>query len=202
MPARKTTEQFIENSIKIHGDTYDYSKVEYVSNKVKVCIICKEHGDFLQTPNDHIGGHGCRKCSVENHFNYNMKDCFLESNKNVPVDFYVINLFSETESFIKVGISREVTKRHRNIKTKSGYNIECLLIFPSTVEESTFIEKTILHDLRKLYRYTPFVKFPGYKECLSDNSKEEILEKLKTIIVNNYNKSTVVCKILDYEYGR
>ena len=35
-----------------------------------------------------------------------------------------------------------------------------------------------------------------------DNSKEEILEKLKTIIVNNYNKSTVVCKILDYEYGR
>lgn len=63
MPARKTKEQFVETSLSIHGNKYDYSKVEYKSNKNKVCIICPTHGEFMQTPNDHIGGHNCRKCS-------------------------------------------------------------------------------------------------------------------------------------------
>ena len=46
----------------IHGDTYDYSKVEYIKNKIKVDIICKIHGVFSQTPSDHKAGKGCMKC--------------------------------------------------------------------------------------------------------------------------------------------
>ena len=30
---------FIERSIKVHGDKYDYSKSEYVASTEKVCII-------------------------------------------------------------------------------------------------------------------------------------------------------------------
>jgi hypothetical protein len=51
---RKTTEQFIEESKQIHSDKYDYSKVEYKNAGEKVIIICKEHGEFLQTPNSHL----------------------------------------------------------------------------------------------------------------------------------------------------
>ena len=29
----------------------------------KVCIICPEHGEFWQTPNKHLLGHKCPKCS-------------------------------------------------------------------------------------------------------------------------------------------
>ena len=60
-------EDFIKKARKVHGDKYDYSKVEYVNSKTKVCIICSEHGDFWQTPNDHLGVHscGCPKCSNE-----------------------------------------------------------------------------------------------------------------------------------------
>lgn len=44
---RKTKEQFIADAIAVHGDKYDYSKVDYQGNKVKVCIICPKHGEFL-----------------------------------------------------------------------------------------------------------------------------------------------------------
>ena len=59
----KKTENFIETARKIHGDKYDYSKVEYINNSTKVCIICPEHGEFWQTPNKHLSGCGCPKCA-------------------------------------------------------------------------------------------------------------------------------------------
>lgn len=57
-----TSRKFIEKAKNIHGDRYDYSKVEYINSKTKVCIICKEHGEFWQTPNHHLRGVGCPSC--------------------------------------------------------------------------------------------------------------------------------------------
>ncbi len=56
------TESFIAKSLKVHGNKYDYSKSTYVKAKEKVEIICKEHGSFLMTPNNHHSGKGCPKC--------------------------------------------------------------------------------------------------------------------------------------------
>lgn len=56
------TEEFIEKARKVHGNKYDYSKVEYINSKTKVCIICPEHGEFWQTPSIHLRS-GCYKCS-------------------------------------------------------------------------------------------------------------------------------------------
>lgn len=63
MSKKLTTEEFIERAKKVHGDKYDYSKVEYVNNSTNVCIICHEHGEFWQTPANHLRGKGCIKCS-------------------------------------------------------------------------------------------------------------------------------------------
>lgn len=60
------TKEFIEKAKKIHGDKYDYSKVEYVHNKLKVCIVCPKHGEFWQQASVHIHGHGCPKCAQTN----------------------------------------------------------------------------------------------------------------------------------------
>ena len=60
---RLTNKEFIEKAKNVHGDKYDYSKVEYVNNRTKVCIICPEHGEFWQTPNMHLNGQKCPKCS-------------------------------------------------------------------------------------------------------------------------------------------
>lgn len=61
----KNTEQFIEEARKVHGDKYGYSKVEYIGNHVKVCIVCPKHGEFWQEPNNHLSGYGCKKCAAE-----------------------------------------------------------------------------------------------------------------------------------------
>lgn len=61
---KKTTEEFIEQAKAIHGNRYDYLKTEYQGCKKKVCIICKEHGEFWQTPDNHINNkQGCPKCA-------------------------------------------------------------------------------------------------------------------------------------------
>ena len=60
---KKTTEQFIKEAIRLHGNKYDYSKVVYKNSYSKVIIICPIHGEFLQTPNEHLHGHGCPICA-------------------------------------------------------------------------------------------------------------------------------------------
>lgn len=61
---KKTTEEFIKESKKVHGDKYDYSKVEYSNNITKVCIVCPIHGEFWQIPKQHLRGQGCPKCGL------------------------------------------------------------------------------------------------------------------------------------------
>lgn len=63
---RLTNEEFIEKAKLIHEDKYDYSKVNYINTSTKVCIICPEHGEFWQTPNNHLFGAGCPVCPESN----------------------------------------------------------------------------------------------------------------------------------------
>lgn len=58
-----TTETFIEKARLVHGDIYQYDKVSYGrNNRIPVTITCKKHGDFIQTPMDHLQGCGCSDC--------------------------------------------------------------------------------------------------------------------------------------------
>lgn len=60
------TEEFIIDARKVHGDLYDYSKVNYIKSIQKVEIICPKHGSFFVTPNNHISKKvGCPLCSRE-----------------------------------------------------------------------------------------------------------------------------------------
>ena len=58
----KSTEKFIENAKKVHGDKYDYSKTVYINSRSKVTIVCPEHGEFEQEANSHLCRKGCPKC--------------------------------------------------------------------------------------------------------------------------------------------
>lgn len=57
-----TQEEFIDKAVSVHGDKYDYSLVEYVRARSKVRIICKLHGEFLQSPAEHKDGGVCPEC--------------------------------------------------------------------------------------------------------------------------------------------
>lgn len=60
----KNTEIFIEEVKKIYGDLYDYSEVEYKGDRVKVKVICPQHGPFMITPNNFKRNRKCKKCSA------------------------------------------------------------------------------------------------------------------------------------------
>ena len=62
---QEAKEIFLTKAKAIWGDKFDYSKVDYESSGIKVCIICSKHGEFWQTPGHHIAGEQCPKCSQE-----------------------------------------------------------------------------------------------------------------------------------------
>ena len=60
---KHTTDSFIARAKAVHGDNYDYSKVDYVNYDTYVTITCKKHGDFQQSPDSHLQGKGCKRCA-------------------------------------------------------------------------------------------------------------------------------------------
>ena len=93
----KTKEQFIEDSKKIFGDRYDYSKVEYKGNKTKVCLVCKKHGEFWVRPDVHLSRfNGCPQCSAESNILETL--LFEHINKEIPN----LNLFHSKRDLIEL----------------------------------------------------------------------------------------------------
>ncbi|MFE2860950.1 HNH endonuclease [Sphingobacterium multivorum] len=91
---KTNTEDFIRMSQAIHGDKYDYSLVDYINNKEYVKIICKVHGEFLQSPRNHLKGYICKKCSLENTAKINRNRSLLNRFKNIiqPEKYKIIPL--------------------------------------------------------------------------------------------------------------
>lgn len=81
---RINQEEFIAEARKIHGNKYDYSKVEYKNKTTKVCIICPIHGEFWQTPKSHLKGENCPKCANR----VSSGDFFIEKAKEKHKDEY------------------------------------------------------------------------------------------------------------------
>ena len=81
---KSNTEEFIAKAKEIHGDTYDYSKVEYIDSKTNIIIICKKHGEFPQTPHTHLRNCGCDSCGTERTAEIRRKSIseFIEQSKN------------------------------------------------------------------------------------------------------------------------
>ena len=96
----RNTEDFILKSNNIHKNMYDYSKTDYISTRNKIIIICKIHGEFKQSPNDHLNYSGCPKCSLGNYskacikwLNSIMlnKNIFIQHAENIGEKIVIIN---------------------------------------------------------------------------------------------------------------
>ena len=58
-------EKFLAKAKETHNGKYTYSNFVYVNNTTKGYITCPIHGDFLQTPKNHMNGQGCPICGKE-----------------------------------------------------------------------------------------------------------------------------------------
>lgn len=97
---KKTTEEFIKEAQKIHGDKYDYSNVRYDGSHNKVRIICPIHGEFEQSPFAHLMGLGCNLCSKPVHDSKS----FIEESKKTHGDKYDYSKVKYVNSGTKVCI--------------------------------------------------------------------------------------------------
>lgn len=83
-------DDFINRSKNVHNDLYDYSLVEYINNTTKVKIICPIHGEFEQTPKNHLKGSGCKECGKIKCINSRKitTEEFVIKSKNIHSDKY------------------------------------------------------------------------------------------------------------------
>lgn len=100
--AKKTLETFIKQANVAHHNKYSYEKTIYVNDRTKVTITCPIHGDFQQSPNQHIRGHGCPYCG--NNHRYSTEE-FIELANRVHSFKYQYEKTKYTNSHSKVIIT-------------------------------------------------------------------------------------------------
>lgn len=153
----KTIEEYTQDFTQVHGNTYEYSKVEYTGALTKVEIICKIHGSFFQTPDNHSKGKGCPKC--QNH------------NQNT---LYVLKCLNT--GLIKIGITNNIKRRIYDI----GGNLEH--IYHIVTENPRQLE-TRLHKQYKDYNAFNYTVNNGGTEFfqLTDEQLESLIQEIKCL---------------------
>ena len=156
--------KFIEDSIKVHGDLYDYSKVEYKNNTTKVIITCKIHGDFLQTPDKHKQNRGCPECANEK------KGWSKKSWKRLIKDdeiakFYILRCYNYKENFIKIGRTKNTIHRRFGTQKEMPYKIEIVKTISDSNSDIIFDLEIKFKQKFLNFRYKPEIAFPGDTEC-------------------------------------
>ena len=103
--------EFLTRSKKLHGSKYDYSKCEYKNIKTKIKIVCSIHGEFLQVPEKHLLGRGCKFCGIIFRANNLRKPLhkFIEEAKNIHDNKYDYSKVDYVGNHRKVEI---ICKKH------------------------------------------------------------------------------------------
>lgn len=120
---KRTTEEIIKDFKKVHGDLYDYTKVKFKDLKEPVEIICKKHGSFMQRPDSHLQGCGCKKCFYDKESDNT--ESFIEKAKNIHGDFYDYSEVKYIDSYTPVKIICKIhgpfmQKPNNHLGSKTG----------------------------------------------------------------------------------
>jgi hypothetical protein len=171
-----STDEFINRSLEIHGDRYDYTLSNYIRKKLPLIIICEHHGQFLQKPDVHLMGCGCPKCSMQSDRD---RLYILESTDMIDPDDLGRRLIKFGHSSIRLD-----EKRKNNITNHSKMKWITLLDEHAT--------NAVELENRALDYYGAKVDFDanwgGYTECrwLFDYEVDNVVE---------YNKANIIIDI-------
>lgn len=180
----KSKEEFILKARQIHGWKYDYSKVEYLNNETKVCIICLEHGEFWQTPHSHLRGNGCPHCREsklereiagflnENKLMFKREKTFkwLRYNGNMFLDFYL--------SDYNIGIECQGIQHFEPVDRFGGEEglKECL------IRDKMKKELCAKNGIKIFYYVDPYIEYETneiYEENNTTKNKEDIIKAIE-----------------------
>lgn len=186
---RKTKEEFIRDAILVHGDKYDYSKVEYINQLTKICIICPIHGEFWQTPKSHLNKHGCKMCGNEKSKEVNIG----KSHKN-----YSSKVIFTTDTFIKKSIEIHGKKYDYTKVVFKNLTTPVIIICP---EHGEFLQRPIEHIKQKsgcpiCANKKRHDKFVLTKENFINRSKivfNNLYDYKNVNYINNKSKVLITC---------
>lgn len=159
-----TQEQFIEKAKQAHYDFYDYSKVEYVSSRTKIKIICPIHGIFEQLPSNHLQGQGCKKCYINRQALTTNE--FIEKAKQIHGNKYDYSLVEYINSSTKITI---ICPKHgefeqKPIKHLSGQGcLKCFYLDKRDSQEQFINKANLVHN-----------NFYDYSKIKYINSKSKV----------------------------
>lgn len=200
-----TTENFIKKAKSIHGNRYDYSKVEYVDMKTKVCIICPEHGDFYITPHNHLYGKKCAKCATNDRADKhrNKQEEVINKARKIHNDKYDYSKVTYTKMHDKVCI---ICSKHGEFWQSMANHIAgkgCPRCKESLLEmetEKIFLEKNILYEKQKQFdwlKYKRSMKLDFYLPEYNIAVECQGLEHFKSIPYFGGDKKFKLRKIRD-----
>lgn len=153
-----SAEEFITKANAIHNNKYGYGNLDYKRSHIKAIITCTVHGNFKQTPTNHLNGHGCPKCSTH-----------WEGDSG----FYLFEVTVGNETFFKFGRTKRSveTRMREHLKCKKdGYtqidSIDTIYTIglSCSVVEAHKVEG-IIKERYKEHKYDGDMKFSGYTEC-------------------------------------
>lgn len=118
MAKKLNTEEFIEKAKLVHQDIYIYKNTNYVGSKIKVSIECPIHGEFLQSPNNHLKGAGCPDCGKYKTRPKKTHKEFLEEARSIHGNLYTYTeRYERDDKKISItchthGIFRQTPNKH------------------------------------------------------------------------------------------
>jgi len=193
-----TTNKFIQIALQVHSNKYNYSKVNYVNNHTKVCIICPEHGEFWQIPVDHIRSkRGCRRCkkiggnirdtaafikqSIEIHgYKYDYSDTIYKNIRNkVTIFCYEHGSFTQSPLLHLRGCGCPVCKN-----SKGEQNIKSIL---DQINIKFVLQKTFndCKNPKTNYKLRFDFYLPDYNTCIEFDGKQHFKEGVGSYLVNH-----------------
>lgn len=159
---RSTTDEFIQKSIAVHGDNYDYSGVNYSSAKDKVLISCRQHGDFWQTPGNHLSGKACPGCA-----DYGFK----RTRKTA----YIYFLDSVSAGAVKIGVTHNKYERIKKLARDTPFQFDIIKIIKTNGITAASIESRFHNEFQR----AGFYGFDGCTEWVTKTPKLMLeIEKL------------------------
>jgi hypothetical protein len=168
---------FIEKAKLIHGDEYDYSLVNYINFNTNIKIICPTHGEFEQTPNNHLKGSRCEKCTFLNRRVGNK--CFIEKAKLIHGEIYDYSKIKYITSHVKITIicpkhGEFIQTPHNHLKgvgcpickESKGENNIRLLLLENNIK---FIPQHKFNECRNKLPLPFDFYLPDYNTCIEFN---------------------------------
>ena len=156
------------------------SELEYTRSYNKITITCKEHGDFMISPNNLMSGKCCRSCAFERnneklrseHYvpnGWNIKNWETSGRLSSNYDSYKLYIEKcenkeNNESFFKIGRTFRKTKLRMHSIPYNTTIIKEIIGSPSEI----FTLEVKLKRENKQYSYLPKVSFNGKYECFSN----------------------------------